>query len=969
MNMFNTKNSFFRKFVFSSLLFLLNLSLVFSCSTVIEETKITSDGKLLYTEEATEGLDFYIYENGNLEIEFKVNSNGIDNCYLAGDSGFGDAVFKLTSSSEEKSYTRSVDEDYVILKFIENLDNEDVFYNFPLVSSFELSYEGDISDYTLTFKNDTTSPEVSLVFDESYNSKHIEIQENLKYVIGLNEEYKFSYEATDLDSKLKSVSFSNLGLDTIPFEDGEEQYSNETTLEFSSSQVVSISANDFLDNTNTYEIELTLDSSAPNVNLDNSDFKTIYVPEEKITRAEFEVYYYDETFENLEIEEILENSKLEIDISNLLNDDTIIEPYSCNKDDEDETYIICYYEENIITFEEDVSKEISFILSDFFGNENTQNVNLDISIDLDEPSVLEYYVENNIENNDWLSNNSLNDPENITIYLKFRDDSINSQSDIIPSQSVIADFNELGNSINGERLEDRGRCNYEEGNVECIWEVFDEEEGFNYLENLNDLDGEEIELRVFITDENLNTAEYITNITVDNIFPELKNISYELDDEVFETVQNLQTGFSPRFVMYLNDSNFDYDKNSEEEVVEGLVFANFSKISNENDLKNPEKCKYDEDENYWRCEFENILITSEDSETIYFEIFDKAGNKVREDFDVKIFGVADGYEEIKYKVKSKLYNSIDRNLVYSTDFKIIYNVTIENETDSNYRLLYANMLPNTCTWLNRSQILDLEDGVDVEGELEDIDEIDDTYFALSDEIYPRVIGEGYHIVEDSDDISDEDYRSFFVEFEFLKHENLPDLVNNGIRCNISIVKRDSLKIYAPEEHELNFLVGFTGELEQTIVYRKAEKLYNEIEGNKILEMKSKEFEDAYQIYKDTCEVVTQVNNAISLITKVWTPISWTLHSIPGGSAIAGKIDSFGYGAQGWFSDLVFGTTGGEGTGNIFNTMCQIVTCKYGEFGNNKYSEIFSDFISNFPLCVQLPEELQEIIAEDGESTQ
>ena len=822
------------------------MGFIYSCSVNIADSQssyfqVETNGKLVFQEGSYEsdGYPIYIIEDSNIYVKFFMESDGIQDCYM--EDGNGTASFKIGNQGGEspQSSTYNTDTDITEVIFYKDLGSTEsdtrVDYRLPLSANAEFSYEGSSINYGFNFQEDIDAPSIDKFEFASSNSYVFLNYENTnEYLIKKDTNYGFEYQTQDLESGIESVSFSNIDADNIE-RDLEEISSDPTatfsgTIEdsFSSDTTISIISQDLLDNSNTSEIVLKVDDLAPEMMEGLSTFDINYYPNEQESRIEFEIVFQDQTYEILNIDEIsLENLKLNISQLNPVEVADVISPNSCIKDTEESDRIICYYNQIIETFKEESIKTISFTTTDSFENTDTESLNLNVDTDLEPPILLDFYVENNIGEQDWISSSSSYEPQDSIIFLKFRDEEINSQTDIIDNKTVIADFNELKSGF-GEN----GSCFYVEGNVECTWILVSEDEN-NIRQELSNKNDEELELTVLVTDTNLNVAEFTINVSVDNIFPEIIELNFTFSDEVFGTVQNLQTGLSPIFRLYLNDSDFDNESNLEEDVVKDLVFVDFSEVSNEDDYINPEECSYDIDENYWVCEFKEITITSEDNGRAFIKVYDKAGNLATENKELQVYGTIEDYEVLKYDPKVDLFNSVDRNLAYSTDFKVLYKVTLENESDKSFRLLYANMLPDTCSWLNRSEILEL-DGVITAEDLEDIDIVEDDYFSITDERYPRMIGLGYHLVEDDGGFDDSEHRDFYVEFEFLKHENFADLINNGIRCNISIVKRDNLDIYGPEIHELNFLVGFTGELENTIIYNKAEKLLGEIEDNRAL---------------------------------------------------------------------------------------------------------------------------------------
>ena len=927
-------------------IFIFYVGFVYSCSIDISEDpnnylEVETNGILVYKDSSYSDVNIaYIIEDSELYISFYLNNNGVEDCYTKDSTSSSASIF--TGLTNEEPFKINNIGSIVEVIFYKNLatTSDEGSYNLPLYMNVTFTSDGESLKYNFDFREDIISPSINKFgFGDTYNGLFLSYEDSNSYLIKKDSNYLIEYETQDLESGVKIVSFSNLDETNIErtlekiSSDSEEIISGTIEDSFSSDTIISITSQDLLGNSNISEIDLEIDSTAPEMIEQSSNFDVIYNFNDMISSINFEVIFEDQTYEIFGIDEIFntnteDNFKLNISQLNPNNVADIISPDSCIKNQDSINRISCSYIAQIETFEEEVEKTISFTTNDYFGNTEVESLNLAISTDLEPPNILDFYVESNIGEQDWISSSSSFEPQDSIVFLRFRDEDINNQEDI-NEDTVSANFDDLKDGLGGE-----GSCFYIEGNVECTWILVNEKEN-NIQNELSSKNDEDLELIVEIKDSNNNIIQETANVSVDNIFPEIIDLNFTFSDEVFGTVQNLQTGLSPIFRLYLNDSDFDNESNLEENVVKDLVFVDFSKISDEDDPINPEECSYDIDENYWVCEFEEITITSEDSDYVYIEVYDKAGNLATENKELQVYGTIEDYEVLKYDPKVELFNSVDRNLAYSTDFKVLYKVTLENESDKSFRLLYANMLPDTCSWLNRSEILEL-DGVITAEDLEDIDIVEDDYFSITDERYPRMIGLGYHLVEDDGTFNDSEYRDFYVEFEFLKHENFADLINNGIRCNISIVKRDNLDIYGPEIHELNFLVGFTGELENTIIYNKAEKLLGEIEDNRALALNTQTLREAHDGFKKLCGAVTEINGIVGIAATAWTPISLIMHSW--GGASVGEVDKFMYGTQGWFSDMVFGIDPITKEGNWFNTVCNFVTCA-------QQNKVYSEWIS------------------------
>ncbi len=826
---------------FSLFLFFLGLSFA-SCDYSPDEFKIYSGNKLVDTFELS---NFLVYSKSDLNsyplrVEVKFN-NTETSCF----NSASDLDIRWFSST---SIPRIAD------SFIEkeNLAIFDSYFTFILDS---VTLSNSISPI-ISINQSSSNTSFSISIDDSAPVFEIFQYQPNDILLNSGDSIQVDYKVVDLQSTLSKITIYSKATKIITFDSNNISYFGNLSEELTSDTIIKIVAEDKLGNLNSKNVSFKIDDVGPEF----VSLSKIYTFD-GIRKLSLDVKFKDTSFNYFPNE----NMFVSADLSSFSNSYYSSVVGNCVKELDNITFN-CNFNDIPITIDETTDLKISFNSIDAIGNEKTHEMIEEIFVDISAPKILEFYSINNLGNKDIISSND----NNVTIYLKFEDESLS-----LANPSVIVDFENLigmgGYLDNCEKLETNI--------AQCIWNLNQS------VQIYAGSDYENLTYSVSITDYYKNNIIYTKNIQLDNIRPILIESNFVETEDIEDGI--LKSG-------ELIDFEVIFEDKFASSVGKYFVTGIFSNVNSGNENKDSfEGNCYEFNMSAYICEFNSIILRNGYVESnVTFVIQDIAGNQFIEILPIEIFAV--GTEERDSFKDGKIINILNP--------------------------------------INRNRIADSSVDAWFTGELEKYDgeeEIQIVNYAIAatgcveSSLNPIIVIENSFYPEDTI-IGTNDFESdkkFNLRSEIRDHSNAADLNTKTMNCTLSILKRDATTIYPVELVDISLVFDFYDLPGGDIVAMNAQSILTKATTVQETEAWFRTIFDIYKVFDNICVTINTIDGVFSTLSNVWTGTSIALRSFVVSTPAAEGGDKAIYGTKGLISTL------NSGVGTAIKKMCDWVTCR------------------------------------------
>ncbi len=526
------------------------------------------------------------------------------------------------------------------------------------------------------------------------------------------------------------------------------------------------------------------------------------------------------------------------------------------------TSFICEWTDIKVGLSETQTVELPLSVADYAGNSAEITLNEEIYVDNQPPQITDFYLENELGVRNTFSSND----DSLTLYLKFTEDSKLTQMLLKKDklQLLTPDTSEIDNGVITWNL----------GNSVSIY---------------NNIEQDNIEFEIILLDEYNNRASRKLNLTLDNIRPTVDSI------EVVETNCLGNTGICDgvyssnekiNFKLLITDENLIYNGDS-------FIFADFSLIDRRDGMNNTRAtCSpySSSSPNTLECTFNNIILTNGYlKENVEFFIRDSANNVILNLTPVIIYNISNEGPSAFIDNQTLQAPPINRNRIMVRDVNAWFEGTLqkrENYEDIeivNYQLKECN-----------------ESGLNPIG-------------IISYSLYPE------SIVINTPDV--ENVEEFAIKFRLRHHNNINDLNEKTINCQISVRKRDNNTIYPDELVNYNLKFSFYDLPRDNLLKAHAQKILGQFDDVETLEDTFGGLYDIYETMDKVCNFVGSLNTIMSSVNSIWIPVSWFLHGNPYTKPAGLAGDNALFPADGTISEML------NGEDSYIKKMCDLVTCR------------------------------------------
>ncbi len=843
------RNIFFRIFiVFFSFIFLINF---INAQCNIEPNKIFVYSGSKLSEELNYGSEF-VYIKGDLsqnplKIEFYFRSDD--------ESCFQNAQIKMRLFSTGSL----VNANSITTRAADNSSYFETIAIFDFRVDVKIS-ETFISTYSINLNNGSSILEGDIIFNVDVKGPKLEIFNENKEFYSKGERITIGYTISDEDSGLEKFTISGLYDEEIEF-DTEKNYQGEFTFQLNESGIINFLVLDKLAFSNTTSLSFFVDNIAPII--DSSSFRqTFYFDTQR--KVSFEIKITDESFKNNLIPKVIGDFSL---LNSLYSSSNA----NCEKTQLDNEYKCRWsnipIDETLLNQTKIISINIS--AEDQFQNVANISINTEIFIDKTAPEIIHFYLENKFGIRNIFSSSDFF----TKLYLKYDDESEIEKK--ILSSDKIQFLNYDDNLSKPEKNE-------------FVWLLGNSLQAYEKT-----LEGE-AKFEIYLEDTFGNKIKKIINVTIDNIKPIIHKIeileSGDIKDGVFQSQEKI------KFRLLIEDKNL---LNANEH----FIYGNFTNIVENDDIDEIYKKGICSAYNLsiYQCDFNIVLKNGYFNSSVYFDIYDIAGNLAREEIYIEVFRVADETYNA-YKIEDlKILNPINRNRLLTSgravDTWFKGEIKLINPSDKFEIISY---LLKNCN----------------EGMLNPL-------IAQKYNFYPEPSS---NIIFSRDDPqTDISKFAFFVKLQGTSVVN--ELNDKEMQCQIALVKADSENIYPSEFIDFNLYFSFYDLPRGSLLNAEAENILSFIES---ADKYGKHFDTVYDIYKifeTSCNLINSATGVIGSLSSV----------IQGLQVIMGSSDIWSAGAS---TATVRNTMGKSAFGSLnfmgeirnygpIKMMCDFVSCTNG----------------------------------------
>jgi len=687
------------------------------CVTNPSYIKVTSGSDDLGEFQTTDEISINPNLNSDpLKIDF-VFTNTQNNCF----NNKEDLKFKLFSTAIETpadSFSTQNVSGKIITTFSvvkqTNLQITNTFVStFLVTNSANQQYSGSI-----LFSPDNDAPFFEIFAIQPTNP-----------LISSNEQITINYRVVDSGTGLSLITINGPETKIIPFNGRNNSYDGQIQEYLSNTGSYTITAKDKLGKTSMKTTSFVVDNQAPLITNVEKNYEY-----DSTRRVSFKIRIEDVSF-------LYTN-----DAPRVIGNFSFINPSfssylgTCLRLT-NSSYECTFNNIEITSIDKTQNVLVKFNLSDSLDNSRIQSFNEEIFVDNEGPKITDFYLENSLGVKNIFSSKD----DNITVHLKFNDESLSQREPRIFTNFDLIQF-------------PQGSCTYTGNNGECTWRLGNISSLYANMNNIS------VPFKVTILDyySNSNSDSFVA--LLDNNFPILTTIEIIETESIKDKI--LKSGEKINFRVFIEDENL---LNGGEYFVKG----DFSNIDFRDNMNNVNGLCSSFNQNIIQCDFNSIILENGYiKRNVTFEISDIAGNTIKKNKEIEIFQVSNEVFS-SYKIgKLKILNPLNRNQIVRGGGTAWFEGKLDLMGAENISLINYQIV--SCA----------------EEELDPLLVID--YQLFPD---PIVINSGQKNVE-----------NFAMKVNLKDHQNLNDLNTKKMTCKMSVLKKDSKTVYAPEivNFELEF---------------------------------------------------------------------------------------------------------------------------------------------------------------------